>query len=613
MPRFWKRKSDPAKPKAVESPTVTGTAPIDSLQATTEFAEPDLEFSREVSSGTDLVARVTPMKRPSRITSTMPAQKPDAQKSGAQKPEAKKSGAQDPETQDPEIQDPETDETSQVVNVKWEGLRGKKASGSGDGEDGEPTETQEMEDPIVAQIASKPTPVLRMRRSYDVQLPAGFLRALLAGILLTLVTWLLIVIPVFLVYRSYKTNPWLVPYSNSDALAFATRIWGWSLGDPLRFDGVVYTVWPLGLTLLWLLIFRWGLRLICHRLPGGIFFSVPGAVIGALIVFSASGGAVSPWISMGVCALMMFVATAWQWWGARRPRLFAKGFDSAPSLDPVDNGGRADAVPTWFSNWPASLRVLLTAVMLFGAALLLVSWRVHVQDVDAIAKSLGVSTSAGILLAILELAFLPNAIIYALAWASGAGFYFGVDTGFSLSEVSSGPIPAFPILGLLPTGRVGVWPILLLIVFGLVTGIWWHYRASRVSFLDQFRLAVVSAFAFVGALALLIYLSAGSLGNGRLTLIGPKLAPALGLITVCFFVPAVISFLFCHRDIRKAFSDMLGLRGRRLRPKTGSQQPGDSTSGGFGRRKSAILDKPVEGADDTATTALETDEIEGEN
>lgn len=494
-----------------------------------------------------------------------------------------------------------------------------------EGEEAAPVEWQRLRppeeepaDPIVAQIPSESTPVMRMRRSYDVQLPTGFVRAFVAGLTLVFLTWALVAVPVMVVYRLNRTNPWLVPFTNADAVVFGTRLWGWSLGDPLRLEGAVYTLWPLGLTFLWLLIFRWGLHFICRGLPGGVFFSVPGAAVAALIVFSSSSGAVSLWWMLGTLSVLMLVAAAWEWWASRRKKFFAKGFDSAHTLDPVPAKPPrfADKVPAWLGTFPASLRSLGLVLTLLGGFWVLLSWQAHRTDVSAISKLLGDDATGSVMVPLLELAFLPNAIIYALAWGSGAGFQFGTDTVFSPFKVSSGPIPSLPILGLLPKHAVGAGPVVLTVFAGILAGVWWYYRTSRPVFRNHFRLALVSTVAFVAVLAGLLFLSRGSLGASRLAVIGPDLSHSLGLISVSFFVPALVVYLVVHPEVRRPILAGLGLGVYRLKETTAQSVKAKSKSLGNAadkpspRRKSPIIDEPVAGADQTRTDAIDLAEPE---
>ena len=58
------------------------------------------------------------------------------------------------------------------------------------------------------------------------------------------------------------------------------------------------------------------------------------------------------------------------------------------------------------------------------------------------------------MLAVAELAYLPNLVVWALAWLTGAGFAVGAGTHFAPDDVVGGALPAVPMLGALPSADV---------------------------------------------------------------------------------------------------------------------------------------------------------------
>src|SRR5699024_9944393 len=106
-----------------------------------------------------------------------------------------------------------------------------------------------------------------------------------------------------------------------------------------------------------------------------------------------------------------------------------------------------------------------------------ISGRAAAGDVVA---GLGVDTFGGLLLAVAQLAVAPNLVVWALAWLAGPGFAVGSGTLYSPAEVVSGPLPALPLLGALPTadGSGGLlrWAPVVVVVAGMVAGWWLHRR-----------------------------------------------------------------------------------------------------------------------------------------
>ena len=68
----------------------------------------------------------------------------------------------------------------------------------------------------------------------------------------------------------------------------------------------------------------------------------------------------------------------------------------------------------------------------------------------------GVGGSALLLLA--GLSYLPNSVIWAIAYMLGPGFAFGVGTAVSPSGSALGAVPAFPMLAALPVGPKAAFP-----------------------------------------------------------------------------------------------------------------------------------------------------------
>lgn len=200
---------------------------------------------------------------------------------------------------------------------------------------------------------------------------------------------------------------------------------------------------------------------------------------------------------------------------------------------------------------PKSFRGLLTllapSLRVTGAALLvtigisslaiagLLLW--NSITVITLYESLHAGLLGGTILTLLQLALLPNMILWGLAWFSGPGFSIGTGTQISPIATELGPIPALPLFGALP-GDPGVWGFLGLLVpltAGFIAGF-----AARNSLPEQrvtgselgakfLRLALVAAVSAV-AVAALMAAASGGLGPGRMAQIGADPWP----IALCF-------------------------------------------------------------------------------
>jgi hypothetical protein len=141
----------------------------------------------------------------------------------------------------------------------------------------------------------------------------------------------------------------------------------------------------------------------------------------------------------------------------------------------------------------------------------------------------GPGDTAGVLL--VSLAYLPNLLVWTLAYVVGPGF--GIGAGESVSAFASGGalLPGLPLLGAVPPDAPAAAPLLLLAP--VVSGVLASFRLRRREQLapgDEI-VALVAGSALMGiAVALLCWLSGGSLGGGRLTGLGP-VALATGATT----------------------------------------------------------------------------------
>jgi hypothetical protein len=136
---------------------------------------------------------------------------------------------------------------------------------------------------------------------------------------------------------------------------------------------------------------------------------------------------------------------------------------------------------------------------------------------------------AGVLsLLVLGLLLLPNAVLWAAAYSVGPGFAVGVATSVAPTGVHVGDVPSFPLLGALPgTGSapaVALLAVLVPVLAGALVGL--HAVRTRPdgdrpgALVVPVRAALsgVLAGAALGGLALL---TSGSLGNGRMSVLGP--------------------------------------------------------------------------------------------
>lgn len=173
-----------------------------------------------------------------------------------------------------------------------------------------------------------------------------------------------------------------------------------------------------------------------------------------------------------------------------------------------------------------------------GALLAGTSLAVHLHAYREAVASLSPGAGGSALLLVAGISYLPNAVIWAIAYMLGPGFSVGVGTAVSPSGSALGAIPAFPMLAGLPVGARAAFPpwlgflvLALPYLAGALAGIV-TVRIAPTPFLEAAPLWGLLS----GSLAGLVIgfgakFSGGPLGAGRLASVGPAGAE-VGLVAV---------------------------------------------------------------------------------
>lgn len=180
-------------------------------------------------------------------------------------------------------------------------------------------------------------------------------------------------------------------------------------------------------------------------------------------------------------------------------------------------------------TFPGALGALATLVgggaLLTGVALLR-DW----SQASALVSGLDPGLGGAVLLALGCLAALPNAVAFAVAFATGPGFAVGAGTSVTMNGAQLGAVPAVPLLAALPSGSsagAGALAAVVPVAAGIVAALLVR-RQTAVPKVDvpEGYVGDLRAAATVGgmtgaALAAFVALSAGSAGPGRLSDVGP--------------------------------------------------------------------------------------------
>jgi hypothetical protein len=179
-----------------------------------------------------------------------------------------------------------------------------------------------------------------------------------------------------------------------------------------------------------------------------------------------------------------------------------------------------DRAPDWIGP---SLRAAAVGVAVYlgaGAVLVAGSLVLHHERVEELSRQVGGGWS-GMPILLLGVLAAPNAVIAAASYLAGPGFALGSGSGVALGSTVHGTLPAFPILGAVPSGPATT-PVWLLtgaapIVAGLCVA---RAASAGPSLLLRLRNAGAGAgVAMVGGLVL-AWQGGGSIGSGRLSAFG---------------------------------------------------------------------------------------------
>jgi hypothetical protein len=201
----------------------------------------------------------------------------------------------------------------------------------------------------------------------------------------------------------------------------------------------------------------------------------------------------------------------------------------------------------------------LASLTAAGSLVVGISLAVHLREAVRLTEALAPGAVGTLLLLLLQLGYLPNAIIWAIAFALGPGFAFGSATVVAPTGSALAQLPAFPLLAALPPGLHAAlpgWlePVVLALPYlaGGIGGALIVRSAGPLS-LDAAPLRGLACGALSGVLlGLLAGASGGPLGDGRLAAVGPSpwqvcLVSALELGIAAAVTAGAVNFLALRR------------------------------------------------------------------
>lgn len=373
----------------------------------------------------------------------------------------------------------------------------------------------------------------------------------LQGVVELIVTALFSALAVFAAMSAVWATKGFGDMEFSSVAAMSAHLWLLIHGVPLDLAAAfgasagTMTLVPLGLSILPLLLcYRSGRRLARASYEGEFLIPVLSGSVTYALISSAMYGWASPHpqplqaLNAALVPLGIVVAGL-MWGGYREARSLSRmvGVDTAEQISQMSQYSRWAGSYAWAVVRAAV--VAFVALVGLGAVLLGIGILAGWSQIVATYQELHAGAVGDTAVTLLQLGFLPNLVIYAIAWSTGAGFSVGAGTSVGLTSSDAGTLPMLPILGAVPEsmGTFGLVGLLVPLGAGAIAG-WWFLREGEdhldewVALKVPFRplSALISAVVLgvmtgimtsFGALWL-GWISYGSLGIGRFTEVGAE-------------------------------------------------------------------------------------------
>lgn len=315
---------------------------------------------------------------------------------------------------------------------------------------------------------------------------------------------------------------WLAadPGTVADALGVGTRFWLLANGVGVSLGGLVVTLVPWGTTAVVAYMMAWSAGFAARRIrPDQLAgpFTVAGVLLATYLV---------PVLAVG----------AWQGQAWRDPLHWAAVI-GVLGLAAVWGASRAlgrrftDGWPEWARALPRAVLGAQLVLLVCGAALVLSQLIRHLDRVSALHGALDPGVAGGIALLLAQLALVPNALVWAGAYALGSGFALGAGSAVAPAATDLGILPGLPLLGALPAAGPGHPALLCWLASGALAGgvaATLVVRSRPATRFDTSCLVGGLAGVLAGCVFVALgWAAGGDLGVLRLTGLGPRLLPLL--------------------------------------------------------------------------------------
>jgi hypothetical protein len=346
----------------------------------------------------------------------------------------------------------------------------------------------------------------------------------MAGVQAGILSVLCVMVPAVAAFTATSAADVNTGVSWFDAAREAADLWALGHGGHLATGAgqtaATVTLAPLGIAVVGALACRFLARVSSVRGWWLVAFGALGYVaVAALTMFAMATPASRPSAPVGVVGAAILAIVGFVWGNAP-----TRSNGATPrALVPRLTAWARATLPDWLRAVPRA-GLVAAATTLGGASVLTVVWAVigHGRFADA-TTALDAGLVGGVVLALLSAAFTPNLVIYAVAYLAGTGFSVGAGALYSPAQTTPGPLPALPLLGLLPdSAHAGaIWLVSVPVAAGALAGLSLRRRLpARTPWWTMAFSAILASLASAGGLALLVAAASGAAGPGRMAVVG---------------------------------------------------------------------------------------------
>lgn len=364
----------------------------------------------------------------------------------------------------------------------------------------------------------------------------------------------------------------------ADAARFGAQWWLMAFGATIKIQGAALSLMPTLITVLVLAELYRGLRKIDIASWGEA-----GQVVGIVLAFIAGVG---------------FIARpAGPWW-----TVFIGG--AALSFVTIVAAAGKNLLPagTWQKYLLAAvprLRWVVKVVLICGilalAAGVISGWEKVAEIHSMYQKGLGGNLG----LVVVQIFYLPNYLVWGIAWALGAGVHLGLGYTSSILGTQANLLPALPVLGILPAGNINTpWlvllPILIFAILGVLLTRVGKFNTETLG--ELVRSTLISTLLAALLLALLALATSGSLGAGQMAYFGARPAAVAAFTLLVVALPMLLASVLAHPLIGKITRARLrywrGLYGERKQKNAVGSAPADNSAVASAKNADGAVNAP---------------------